>query len=207
MNISKGKVTYFNGFYFRSRTEAAWASIFRMIGAFFEYEPKTFKLPNGELYVPDFYFPELDFWVEVKCEPPNDRSINQIFELSRITKLPCFTLYGIPWFQMFSDGKVLTNFVITYFTPPDEKICIYSGKLSHGLKSMFEAISLINDMNILNFENLVIQATNLIKEENGGPRKIDEMTIQYLVNSQKWFRINDEDERLDALQKWLLESD
>lgn len=62
-------------------------------------------------------------------------------------------------------------------------------------------------MNILNFENLVIQATNLIKEENSGPRKIDEMTIQYLVNSQKWFRINDENERLDALQKCLLESD
>lgn len=88
-----------------------------------------------------------------------------------------------------------------------KKICIYSGKLSHGLKSMFEAISLINDMNILNFENLVIQATNLIKKENSGPRKIDEMTIQYLVNSQKWFRINDENERLDALQKCLLESD
>ena len=205
MDIKKGRITHFDDFYFRSRTEAAWAAIFKNIGAFFEYEPKTFELSNGFFYVPDFYFPELNFWAEIKSEPPDDKSINKIFELSKITKLPCFILYGIPCFQMFADGRVLTDFGITYFIPPDEKMRIYSGKLSYGLKSMFEKISLINDMHILDFEHLVIQATNLIKEEHGGLRKIDEMIIQDLVDSQEWFRINHENKRVTALKKWLLD--
>lgn len=76
MNINKGKVIYFNGFYFRGRIEVVWVLIFRMIGVFFEYELKIFKLLNWELYVLDFYFLKFDFWVEVKCELFNDCFIN-----------------------------------------------------------------------------------------------------------------------------------
>lgn len=57
---------------------------------------------------------------------------------------------------MFFDVKVLINFGIIYFIFFDEKICIYFGKFFYGFKFMFEVILLINDMNILNFENFVI---------------------------------------------------
>lgn len=58
--------TYYKGFKFRSRLEAKWAIFFDAMGIIWEYEPEGFKMDNGICYLPDFYLPELDIWVEVK---------------------------------------------------------------------------------------------------------------------------------------------
>ena len=50
---------------FRSRTEARWALFFDLMGWSWDYEPCHYGL--GALnYLPDFYLPDADVWVEVK---------------------------------------------------------------------------------------------------------------------------------------------
>lgn len=57
--------TVYNGYRFRSRLEARWAVFFDAADIKYEYEPEGFKLPSGG-YLPDFYLPELQVYVEIK---------------------------------------------------------------------------------------------------------------------------------------------
>ena len=63
--------TYYNGYRFRSRLEARWAVFFNATRISYIYEPEGFVLPDGTKYLPDFYLPDLDAYVEVKCDTPN----------------------------------------------------------------------------------------------------------------------------------------
>jgi len=58
--------TFYNGNYFRARLEARWAVFFNECGIKYIYEPEGFVLENGQWYLPDFYLPQLDCYVEVK---------------------------------------------------------------------------------------------------------------------------------------------
>lgn len=58
--------TKFNGIEYRSKLEARWAVFFTHYGMKFEYEKESFKLKNGIVYCPDFYFPEFDSYCEIK---------------------------------------------------------------------------------------------------------------------------------------------
>ncbi len=58
--------TIYKNVIFRSRLEARHAVFFDEFGLEWEYEPETFKLKSGLLYSPDFYFPELECYAEVK---------------------------------------------------------------------------------------------------------------------------------------------
>lgn len=61
--------THYNGYKFRSRLEARWAVFFDEAGIKYQYEPEGFT--NGEdCYLPDFYLPEHNTYVEVK--PPRE---------------------------------------------------------------------------------------------------------------------------------------
>lgn len=61
--------THYNGYKFRSRLEARWAVFFDEAGIEYQYEPKGFT--NGkDCYLPDFYLPEHNTYVEVK--PPRE---------------------------------------------------------------------------------------------------------------------------------------
>jgi len=60
--------TEFRGHYFRSRTEARWAVFFSEVDEEYLYEPQGFDLDGFE-YLPDFWLPDLEIWVEIK---PND---------------------------------------------------------------------------------------------------------------------------------------
>ena len=60
--------TVYNGYRFRSRLEARWAVFFDAIGIRYEYEPEGFQTDDGTKYLPDFYLPELETYVEVKPE-------------------------------------------------------------------------------------------------------------------------------------------
>jgi hypothetical protein len=57
--------TNYNGYRFRSRLEARWAVFFDALEIRYTYEPQGFNL-NGILYLPDFYLPTLNTWLEVK---------------------------------------------------------------------------------------------------------------------------------------------
>ena len=66
MGEIKAIETKYNGYRFRSRLEARWAVFFDAMGIKYEYEPEGFELGNGCRYLPDFYFPDNDVWVEIK---------------------------------------------------------------------------------------------------------------------------------------------
>lgn len=57
--------TRFNGHLFRSRLEARWAVFFTALGLEYRYEPEGFDL-DGLYYLPDFYLPSQNLWVEIK---------------------------------------------------------------------------------------------------------------------------------------------
>ena len=66
--------TSYNGYHFRSRLEARWACLFDQAGIIYDYEPqglmvtKRLELDDHPTrpYLPDFWFPELGMWGEVK---------------------------------------------------------------------------------------------------------------------------------------------
>ncbi len=58
--------TYYNGYRFRSRLEARWAVFFDALGIKYEYEPEGYIGLNDIYYLPDFYLPEENVYVEVK---------------------------------------------------------------------------------------------------------------------------------------------
>lgn len=58
--------SWWRGVRFRSRTEARWAAFFDALGVRWEYEPEGFQLPDGSRYLPDFWLPDFQLWVEVK---------------------------------------------------------------------------------------------------------------------------------------------
>lgn len=65
--------TFYDGYKFRSRTEARWADFLKTLGIEYRYEYEGFLLvPPGEPYLPDFYLPELGYWIEVKGTVPNE---------------------------------------------------------------------------------------------------------------------------------------
>ena len=60
--------TVYNGYRFRSRLEARWAVFFDALGIKYEYEPEGFELDDGHHYLPDFYLPAMETYVEIKPE-------------------------------------------------------------------------------------------------------------------------------------------
>lgn len=57
--------TVYNGYRFRSRTEARWAVFFDALGIKYEYEPEGFDL-DGIWYLPDFFLNSVDMYAEIK---------------------------------------------------------------------------------------------------------------------------------------------
>lgn len=58
--------TRYKGYRFRSRLEARWAVFFDSLGIEWQYEPEGFENAEGDKYLPDFYLPRTDTWVEIK---------------------------------------------------------------------------------------------------------------------------------------------
>lgn len=73
--------TRYNGYNFRSRTEARWAVFFDFLGWKWDYEIRDFMLPSGR-YLPDFYFPDINVWAEVKPEELTPIELLKCKELS-----------------------------------------------------------------------------------------------------------------------------
>ena len=58
--------TQYKGYRFRSRLEARWAVFFDSLGMLWEYEREGFDLGEAGWYLPDFWLPALDKWIEIK---------------------------------------------------------------------------------------------------------------------------------------------
>lgn len=87
--------TVYNEYRFRSRLEARWAVFFDALDVEYEYEPEGYQLPSGG-YLPDFWLPQLQCWIEIKAETPNSRELKLAAELSGETKHWVDIVYGQP---------------------------------------------------------------------------------------------------------------
>jgi hypothetical protein len=86
---------------FRSRLEARWAIFWDTLKVPYEYEPKKFDF--GEIrYIPDFWLPNQQKWVEIKGQMPNDIEIKKAQLLAQETQNDVAILSGLVRFDTFS---------------------------------------------------------------------------------------------------------
>jgi hypothetical protein len=154
--------TRYRGYRFRSRLEARWAVFFDVAGVAWQYEPEGFDLtnvrvprvydPNGPdlppvrvwnepedmkvyaplWYLPDFYLPEQEYWVEVKPIFPTEREILLMRRLVMATGKDGYIFYDtttpseqiddreerLPWFT----GIVMVSYErvpLSWYHDPD----------------------------------------------------------------------------------------
>lgn len=90
--------TRYKGFLFRSRLEARWAVFFDALQVKWHYEHEGFEFDDGTRYLPDFWLPELNLWVEVKGKPIQDNQftltstdpvVSKIVQLRKATGAAC----------------------------------------------------------------------------------------------------------------------
>jgi hypothetical protein len=88
--------TRYNGYAFRSRLEARWAVFLDHLGYKWEYEPEGFELGNGLRYLPDFWLPEWDMWLEIKPDEPDSVTLEKAGRLAVQSQKPVFISCGLP---------------------------------------------------------------------------------------------------------------
>lgn len=85
--------TSYNGYLFRSRLEARWAVFFDELGIVYKYEDEGFDL-DGNYYLPDFYLPELDIFIEIKPDFASEHEEYLAAKLAEISKKRVFIFMG-----------------------------------------------------------------------------------------------------------------
>ncbi len=88
--------TEYNGYFFRSRLEARWSIFFEKAGIKYRYEPEGVNL-DGVRYLPDFFLPELNFWVEVKPDKPTEQERDKAVRLCVASRQSVVILAGEVW--------------------------------------------------------------------------------------------------------------
>lgn len=100
--------TVYNGYRFRSRTEARWAVFFDTLEIPYQYEVEGFELDGCGRYLPDFYLSPIGFdpdepgyyrdgcWVEVKGSSPSQEDIAKVRALCAARQQFGFILVGNP---------------------------------------------------------------------------------------------------------------
>lgn len=88
--------TRYQGCRFRSRLEARWAVFMDHAGIRWEYEKEGFDLDDAGPYLPDFWLPSHECWLEVKPAEPNDAEQRKLLALMQFTKRDVYCVYGSP---------------------------------------------------------------------------------------------------------------
>lgn len=105
--------TEYNGYRFRSRLEARWAYFFDLLGIRYIYEPEGYEMSDGTKYLPDFYLPDLHYYVEVKGK--NEHLIADLEKIEKFVmeaKTALLILSNIPY-DRASEGFFM--FPIMYY--------------------------------------------------------------------------------------------
>lgn len=87
--------TNYKGYKFRSRLEARWAVFFDTAGIAWEYEPEGYVMSDGTKYLPDFYLPSEEMYVEVKGVVPDDYVWDKLEKFSVEKDTPILLVCGI----------------------------------------------------------------------------------------------------------------
>lgn len=136
--------TKYAGYRFRSRTEARWAVFFDKIGLPYRYEHEGYELASGVWYLPDFYLPTLDCYIEIKGAYPKPDELERARLMGKIK--PTAVFYDLPGYNpgfiwLFDgDQEVLHEVDLAFglfegwaLTTWDEL-----GNEAHGIKSGYD---------------------------------------------------------------------
>jgi len=93
--------TSYAGYKFRSRLEARWAVFFDAMELDWNYEPEGFVLKEGLWYLPDFYLPQVETWIEVKPEEYSYEEKYKCMLLCVGTGTHVILLNGVPDFKRY----------------------------------------------------------------------------------------------------------
>lgn len=91
--------TVYQGCRFRSRLEARWAVFFDALAVPWEYEREGFDLGLGPKfgrawYLPDFWLPEQQCWIEIKGDQPSELETAKAEALALATNFPVYVFFG-----------------------------------------------------------------------------------------------------------------
>jgi hypothetical protein len=87
--------TTYDGYRFKSRTEARYAAFFNQLKVPYIYEREGYALPSG-LYLPDFWLPEQKVYIEVKGNDPTRLEEKLTEELSERLLIPVIIGVDLP---------------------------------------------------------------------------------------------------------------
>lgn len=114
--------TQYKGYRFRSRLEARWAVFFDSLDVEWEYEKEGFDL-GTERYLPDFWLPTQNVWIEIKGErsETGDTKAKKLADITQCSVLMAEGSIGDEqWTHFIPDGTGYTNgFVIQVNKIPD----------------------------------------------------------------------------------------
>jgi len=87
--------TAYDGHRFRTQAEARWAVFFNTVGWRYEYKKQGYDL-QGTWYLPDFFIPEIGYWLEVIGTEPTEDEVTLCTHLVEATGHPCLLAEGPP---------------------------------------------------------------------------------------------------------------
>lgn len=92
--------TEYKGYKFRSRLEARWAVFFDAANIQYDYELEGYEIGNGEWYLPDFYLPKFQIFVEIKpkgmTKEQRAEAIEKCRKFRTVSGKAIFITYGDP---------------------------------------------------------------------------------------------------------------
>jgi hypothetical protein len=104
--------TFFDGFHFRSRTEARFAVMWNALGWHYQYEMEGFALEQGR-FLPDFFLDDRRVFFEVKGLMPSHHEVGLCANLANESNRTVFLAVGQPEHE-----------VAVYRFPPHENYLI-----------------------------------------------------------------------------------
>ena len=112
--------TAYKGCKFRSRIEARWGVYLDALQVPWEYEKEGFEFTDGTRYLPDFWLPEQQCWLEVKGGAPTQEDLHKALRLTQHLRAPVHIAsgqigdvawdgYEMPDVRVYLAGKISKN--------------------------------------------------------------------------------------------------
>jgi len=86
--------TYYGGHFYRSRLEARWSFFMDVLKVRHNYETEGYVLDQGDCYLPDFFLPDLDCYVEIKGAKPTEAEWDKTSGFAREIGKRDYICYG-----------------------------------------------------------------------------------------------------------------
>lgn len=87
--------TLYKDYLFRSRTEARFAVFWDVIGEKWQHETEGFDL-DGDWYLPDFFLPRMECFIEIKGPRPTEKEIRLCRKLQFFAEKNVAIFHGLP---------------------------------------------------------------------------------------------------------------